>query len=85
MPEVRKLTGHTEGVLCLEFDDTHIVSGGYDHTIRVWNIKTGVCERVILGHEDSVNCLQFDKVRSRMEVARGFSFVTFGTGVSMQH
>ena len=61
--QMRKLTGHTEGVLCLEFNDNRIVSGGYDRTIRVWDMKTGKCERVIVGHEDSVKCLQFDKVR----------------------
>eukprot|EP00123_Amoebidium_parasiticum_P001163 comp122121_c0_seq1/m.48993 comp122121_c0_seq1/g.48993 ORF comp122121_c0_seq1/g.48993 comp122121_c0_seq1/m.48993 type:complete len:446 (-) comp122121_c0_seq1:75-1412(-) len=61
--EMRKLTGHAEGVLCVAFDGHLIVSGGYDKLIKVWNMCTGRCERTLTGHTGSVKCLQFDKAR----------------------
>ena len=30
--------------------DGRVVSGSEDKTLRVWNIKTGECERVLEGH-----------------------------------
>jgi hypothetical protein len=29
-----------------------VVSGSDDHTLRVWNVETGVCERVLRGHTE---------------------------------
>jgi WD40 repeat protein len=60
--KLRKLTGHTDSVNCLEFDGARVVSGGEDRTIRVWDLKTGKVERILQGHEDGVTCLQFDRV-----------------------
>jgi WD40 repeat protein len=60
--KLRKLTGHTDSVNCLEFDGARVVSGGEDRTIRVWDLKTGKVERILQGHEDGVSCLQFDRV-----------------------
>jgi WD40 repeat protein len=31
------------------------VSGSFDNTIRVWNIKTGECEKILEGHTDRVH------------------------------
>ena len=35
---VRTLKGHADGVssVCVSPDGRHIVSGGYDHTVRIW-------------------------------------------------
>ncbi|DAZ97388.1 TPA: hypothetical protein N0F65_003411 [Lagenidium giganteum] len=30
------------------------VSGSHDHTVRVWDLSTGKCMRVLLGHTDVV-------------------------------
>eukprot|EP00128_Syssomonas_multiformis_P010575 Colp12_sorted_trinity150504_noHs@35889 len=59
----RVMEGHTEGVLCLQFDDHNVISGAQDKTIRVWDIKTGQCLSVLEGHESSVRSLQFDSVK----------------------
>ena len=37
---VRTFEGHSEGISCVQFDGSRIVSGSHDKTIRVWNIKT---------------------------------------------
>ena len=31
-------------------DKYYIISGSYDHTIRIWDLDTGLCERVLYGH-----------------------------------
>jgi F-box/WD-40 domain protein MET30 len=59
----RVLKGHTDGVMCLQFDDTYLCSGGYDATVRVWCIKTGRCIRLLKGHTRCVRALTFDDVK----------------------
>eukprot|EP01137_Pigoraptor_chileana_P003848 Opistho-2@44655 len=54
---VRKLTGHAEGVTCVQFDDHRIVSGSYDQSLRIWDMRSGECIKVLEGHESSVRCL----------------------------
>ena len=52
--------GHTNGVMCVQFDDNVLISGSYDTTIRVWNVNTGAELRTLTGHTSGVRCLQFD-------------------------
>jgi WD40 repeat protein len=33
-------------------EDGRVVSGSVDDTLRIWNISTGGCERVLEGHTD---------------------------------
>lgn len=43
------LSGHTDSVYCLQFDEEKIITGSRDRTIRVWDINTFQCTRVIGG------------------------------------
>lgn len=56
---VRTFEGHCQGVTCVQFDDTRIVSGSHDKSIKVWNIRTNSPWSVmtLLGHSGSVRCL----------------------------
>jgi F-box/WD-40 domain protein MET30 len=49
---LRILSGHTDGVMCLQFCDTSniLVTGSYDKTVRIWNLETGEVVRVLTGH-----------------------------------
>ncbi|KAK3045160.1 hypothetical protein LTS18_014430, partial [Coniosporium uncinatum] len=51
--------GHSNGVMCLQFDDTTLVTGSYDSTIKIWDIETGEEIRTLIGHDAGVRCLQF--------------------------
>eukprot|EP00160_Parvularia_atlantis_P017796 Unigene6280_Nuclearia_a/m.19333 Unigene6280_Nuclearia_a/g.19333 ORF Unigene6280_Nuclearia_a/g.19333 Unigene6280_Nuclearia_a/m.19333 type:complete len:489 (+) Unigene6280_Nuclearia_a:47-1513(+) len=57
------LCGHADGVICLQYDERErkIVSGSYDHTIRVWDLDKRECVKVLKGHELSVQALQFNE------------------------
>ncbi|CAG8665782.1 12342_t:CDS:2, partial [Acaulospora colombiana] len=59
---VRVLRGHTDGVMCLQFDDCNnlLITGSYDTSIRLWNIDSGELVRVLTGHSRCVRALQFD-------------------------
>lgn len=37
-----------------------VVSGSRDATLRVWDIDTGVCLHVLVGHLAAVRCVQYD-------------------------
>ncbi|KAG1903968.1 WD40 repeat-like protein [Suillus fuscotomentosus] len=67
---VRTLRGHTDGIMCLQFDETlqHpsfpiLITGSYDRTVRVWNIETGLEVRCLRGHTRAVRALQFDEAK----------------------
>ncbi|KAJ4299605.1 hypothetical protein N0V90_004851 [Kalmusia sp. IMI 367209] len=59
----RILKGHTNGVMCLQFDDQTLITGSYDNTIKVWDINTGTQIRTLTGHDLPIRCLQFDDAR----------------------
>lgn len=56
----REFKGHTDGILCLQFDDQILATGSYDSTIKIWDIETGEEIRTLTGHAQAVRCLQFD-------------------------
>ncbi|KAF9821571.1 hypothetical protein IEO21_00417 [Rhodonia placenta] len=67
---VRTLKGHTDGVMCLQFDETlsHpafpvLITGSYDRTARVWNLETGTEVHCLTGHTRAVRALQFDEAK----------------------
>ena len=41
------LEGHTDTVYCVQFDEKKIITGSRDRTLRVWDIKTLQCVKVI--------------------------------------
>ncbi|KAJ1654362.1 hypothetical protein IWQ61_005691 [Dispira simplex] len=59
---VATLTGHEGDVYSLGYHpcNTHIVSGGYDKTIRVTDVTTGSMVKVLSGHELSVSQVTFN-------------------------
>lgn len=68
--KTRTLTGHTDGVMCLQFNESlsHpsfpvLISGSYDRTVRVWNMETGEQLHCLKGHRLAVRALQFDEVQ----------------------
>lgn len=56
--------GHTGLVRALHFDQTKIVSGSYDQSIRVWDINTGACLHHFDGcHSSWVFDVMFDETK----------------------
>ncbi|KAG8831834.1 hypothetical protein FRC18_005874 [Serendipita sp. 400] len=66
----RTLKGHTDGVMCLQYAEhlatvkyPVLITGSYDHTVRVWNMAEGKELRCIRGHTRAIRALQFDDVK----------------------
>ena len=67
-PELRdqegQFVGHSAPVtsVCLSKDGRRVLSGSWDHTIRLWEVSSGRCIRVFKGHTDHVEsvCLSAD-------------------------
>lgn len=59
---VRTFEGHSQGISCVQFDDTRIVSGSSDKTIKVWNIRTNAqwSVQTLVGHSGTVRCLHLE-------------------------
>ena len=47
--------------VCLTSDGTQALSGSIDATIRVWDVATGRCVKVLQGHNRSVTCIVCDR------------------------
>ena len=41
--------------------DNLVVSGSYDHTIKLWTLLTGACQQTLRGHTGPVLTVAFDK------------------------
>jgi F-box and WD-40 domain protein 1/11 len=56
-PAAVYLNGHTDSVYCCQFDENKIITGSRDRTIRVWDMKTYECTKVIGGpsHRPVIN------------------------------
>ena len=65
---MRTFEGHSEGISCVQFDGSRIVSGSHDKTIRVWNIKTNSKWSVLTltGHSGEVRCLHLEPGGNRL-------------------
>ena len=46
------LEGHTGAVRDIAVHGGTCISGSYDQTVRVWDILTGRCKRILRGHEE---------------------------------
>jgi F-box/WD-40 domain protein MET30 len=55
--------GHSNGIMCLQFDDNILATGSYDCTVKIWDIDTGKEMRALKGHTGGIRCLQFDDTR----------------------
>ncbi|RCH86194.1 hypothetical protein CU097_008324 [Rhizopus azygosporus] len=61
----RVLSGHTDGVMCVQFCDSSNIAmtGSYDKTVRIWNLETCELLRTLTGHTRCVRALQFDEAK----------------------
>ncbi|KAF2858012.1 WD40 repeat-like protein [Piedraia hortae CBS 480.64] len=57
------LSGHANGVMCLQFLGHTLMTGSYDSTIKIWNARTGSLTRTLNGHTSGIRCLQFDETK----------------------
>ncbi|KAK1140578.1 hypothetical protein N8T08_010215 [Aspergillus melleus] len=60
---IKTFKGHTNGVMCLQFEDNILATGSYDATIKIWDTETGEELRTLYGHESGIRCLQFDDTK----------------------
>ncbi len=51
------LSGHTAAVRCVCYNGKYVVSGAYDHTIRVWLPDQERCVHTLEGHTNRVYSL----------------------------
>lgn len=53
----RTLVGHTDIVQAMLFVGGRLVSGSDFHSVRVWDVGTGLCEDVVEGHTRCITSL----------------------------
>lgn len=61
------LEGHLHVVsCCIILSTDYIVSGSHDWTLRIWNIKTGNCEKILVGHTDIITSCAILSIPSKI-------------------
>ncbi|KAL0075863.1 WD40-repeat-containing domain protein [Phycomyces blakesleeanus] len=58
------LSGHTQSVRALAAHGSTVVSGSYDHTVRVWDVEHGKAGHVLTGHTQKVYSVVIDPKRN---------------------
>jgi len=62
---IRALTGHHHSVRAIAAHGDTLVSGSYDHTVRVWKISNGEMVHRLQGHTQKVYSVVLDHKRNR--------------------
>jgi len=57
--KVLELKGHQKYVTCLHIRENILLSGGYDNTVRFWDLKAGT-NKVFSGHKQRVLAVQYN-------------------------
>lgn len=52
---------HPSSVLCLQFDDTYLITGTFNGDVTIWDIETAKKVRTLKGHIYAVSALKFDQ------------------------
>jgi WD40 repeat protein len=64
---LRTFVGHTRPVRSLTVGNGRIFSGGWDDTVREWDLETGQCVRVFEGaHELGINAVVVDEQHNKL-------------------
>lgn len=65
------LWGHTDSIVRLTIKDDLLFSGAGEKTVRIWDITSGDCVRVLEGHSDYVSILTFSPDHSMLRAGCG--------------
>jgi len=59
--DMATLSDHDSSVLCIDFSpcSKQLASGSEDGSIRIWNLDTFQCIKVLTHHKKAINCLRF--------------------------
>ena len=56
----------------MHLHNTRVVSGSRDATLRMWDVDTGECLHVLVGHVAAVRCVQYD---GRLVVSGAYDYM----------
>lgn len=57
---VQILVGHAAAVNAIQLHGEQIASASGDRLIKLWNLRSGTCEKTFIGHTKGIACIQFD-------------------------
>ena len=60
---LKTLKGHTNFVFCVNFNPQSnlIVSGSFDESVRIWDVRDGKCLKSLPAHTEPVSAVHFNR------------------------
>ena len=57
------MQGHSNYVFCCNFNPQSnlVVSGSFDESVRIWDVRTGKCLKTLPAHSDPVSAVHFNR------------------------
>lgn len=65
---VRALAGHQNGIWALKVHGDTLITGSGDHTAKLWNLPSGICQHTFKGHSSPIRCLTISEVGGEARV-----------------
>ena len=58
---LKTMRGHANFVFCVNFNPqgSLLASGSFDESLRLWDVKTGRCLKILPAHSDPVSAVHF--------------------------
>lgn len=64
------MNGHASDIFCLVLlKNGNLVSGSLDETIKIWNLKNGLCVCTLTGHDDAITSLELKNTGELISVS----------------
>ncbi|KAK6536191.1 hypothetical protein TWF281_000435 [Arthrobotrys megalospora] len=60
---IHTLVGHNAAVNAIQLNGEEVVSASGDRLIKLWNLRSGNCEKTYVGHKKGIACIQYDGVK----------------------
>eukprot|EP00026_Physarum_polycephalum_P000799 Phypoly_transcript_00800.p1 GENE.Phypoly_transcript_00800~~Phypoly_transcript_00800.p1 ORF type:complete len:1292 (+),score=205.60 Phypoly_transcript_00800:90-3965(+) len=65
--QTHAFSDHNGSVTCAELRGNYVISGSYDNSLKVFDLRSGKCEGSLTGHTGGVMCVQFDDVANEFK------------------
>ena len=70
------IRGHTDSLLDIcNMGESDVITGSYDQTVRMWDVRSGECTQILKGHTAGVTCVHLHRKLGYLLTGSYYGFV----------